>query len=39
MFKTELETAVAGAANLNQNKYTPESWKNFKMKLQKQEKF
>ena len=29
MFKTELETAVAGAANLNQNEYTPESWKKF----------
>ena len=29
MFKTELETAVAGAANLNQNEYTPDSWKKF----------
>ncbi len=29
MFKTELETAVDGAANLNQNEYTPESWKKF----------
>ena len=29
MFKTELETAVDGAANLNQNEYTPDSWKKF----------
>ena len=29
MFKTELETAVAGATNLNQNEYTPDSWKKF----------
>ena len=35
MFKTELETAVAGAANLNQNKYTPESWKKFQDEITK----
>ena len=35
MFKTELETAVAGAANLNQNEYTPESWKKFQDEITK----
>ena len=35
MFKTELETAVAGATNLNQNKYTPESWKKFQDEITK----
>ena len=35
MFKTELETAVAGAANLNQNKYTPESWEKFQDEITK----
>ena len=35
MFKTELETAVAGAANLNQNKYIPESWKKFQDEITK----
>ncbi|WP_455490749.1 SasC/FmtB family protein, partial [Granulicatella sp.] len=35
MFKTELETAVAGAANLNQNEYTPDSWKKFQDEITK----
>ena len=35
MFKTELETAVVGAANLNQNEYTPESWKKFQDEITK----
>ena len=35
MFKTELETAVAGAASLNQNEYTPDSWKKFQDEITK----
>ena len=35
MFKTELETAVAGATNLNQNEYTPDSWKKFQDEITK----
>ena len=35
MFKTELRTAVDGAANLNQNEYTPDSWKKFQDEITK----